>query len=376
MDELLTLDGIILRPQALPVRPSWEHIFGRSEPLLIEIGIGNGEFIVWLAEQNPSANCIGFEINRDYLFKARNRVKSAGLTNVRLVPMEGSKALSRLFAPETLTALYLNFPDPWHKERHKERRLVNEAFVWLLASRLVKSGQFLMVTDYEPYACEVITAFESCPAYQPLWEKPLQTELTGYYQTKYARKWSALGRPFFYIGFRKILSVELPEWVLQTYPLASLKGDEAMPQVVLKTGETVDWHELWRSLPKNLLWQRGDDVVNVKGCYLGDESVIVDLVVTEGRLMQRFFVSIHAHREGVMVKVHDASFLDFTTGVHRAVALVGTIAKRILKAELHCHSCQAKVWNEIVENFCPVKNSKAQIEQNEFPTTIDGKRSR
>lgn len=351
MEEVLTLDGIVLRPQALSVRPSWEYIFGRSGPLLLEIGIGNGEFIVWLAEQNPSANCIGVEINRDYLIKARNRVKSAGLTNVRLVPMEGSKALSRLFAPETLTALYLNFPDPWHKERHKERRLVNEAFVWLLASRFVNGGQFLMVTDYEPYAHEVITAFESCPAYVPLWEKPLRTELTGYYPTKYARKWSALGRSFFYIGFRKALNVELPEWVLQTYPLASLKGDEAMPQVVLKTRQPVDWRELWQSFPKGLLWQRGDNVVNVKDCYLGNEGVIVDLVVAEGRLMQRFFVSIHAHREGVMVKVHDASHPDPTRGVHRAVALVGLIVKRFLDADLHHHSCEARAWSEAVEHF-------------------------
>lgn len=352
MVEVLSLDGIILRPQALPVRPSWEQIFGRTAPLLLEIGIGNGEFIVWLAEQNPDKNCIGVEIDRDYLLKARNRVKSAGLTNVRLVPMEGSKALSRLFAPETLTALYLNFPDPWHKARHKERRLVNEAFAWLLASRLVNGGQFLMVTDYEPYAQEVIAAFENCPAYEPLWNVPLRTDLPGYYRTKYARKWSALGRSFFYIGFRKTRSVELPDWVLETYPLASLKGDEVMPQVILKTDRPVDWQALWKSFPKGLLWKRGDDVINVKGCYFGDDSIVVDLVVTEGRLMQRFFVSIHAHHDGIMVKIHDASHPDFTRGVHRAVALLGLIVKGLLNAELKHHSCEAKAWREAVEHLC------------------------
>lgn len=351
MEEVLSLDGIILRPQALPVRPNWEQIFGRSAPLLLEIGIGNGEFIVWLAKQNPNANCIGVEIDRDYLLKARNRVRAAGLANIKLVPMEGSKALSRLFAPETLTALYLNFPDPWHKERHRERRLVNEAFAWLLASRLADGGQFLMVTDYEPYAQEVVAAFESCPAYEPLWEFPLRRELPGYYQTKYARKWSMLGRSFFYIGFCKVRKVELPEWVLKTYPLASLRGDEVMPQVILKIQRPIDWQALWESFPKGLLWQQGDDVVNVKGCYLGDESLIVDLVVTEGRLMQRFFTSIHAHREGVMVKIHDASHPDPTHGVHRAIALLGLMVMTILNAELHCHSCEARAWREAIEHF-------------------------
>ena len=192
MEEVLTLDGIILRPQALPVRPDWAKIFGRQAPLLLEIGVGNGEFLVWLAQNNPEANCVGVEIDRDYLEKARNRVRAANLANVRLIPMEGSKALSRLFAPDSLSALYLNFPDPWHKKRHQERRLVNEAFAWLLASRLKIGGQFLMVTDYEPYAQEVVEAFKSCPAYEPLWETPMRTELPSYYQTKYARKWLPL----------------------------------------------------------------------------------------------------------------------------------------------------------------------------------------
>lgn len=359
MEDVLTLDGIVLRPKALPVRPNWEQIFGRSAPLVLEIGIGNGEFLVWLAGQNPDKNCIGVEIDRNYLLKARNRVKSAGLTNVRLIPMEGSKALSRLFAPESLTALYLNFPDPWHKERHKERRLVNEAFAWLLASRLINGGQFLMVTDHEPYAQEVIETFRNCPAYEPLWEAPLRKDLPGYFQTKYARKWSALGRSLFYIGFRKVRMIELADWVLKTYPLASLKGDETMPQVILKTQQSFDWQTLWQSLPKGLLWQQGDDVINVKGCYLGDNCVIVDLVVTEGRLMQRFFVSIHAHREGVMTRVHDASHPDFTRGVHRAVALIGLTVKRLLGAELHHHSCEVQAWREAIEHFSKVNSPES-----------------
>jgi len=352
MEEVLSLDGIILRPQALPVRPDWGQIFGRSAPLLLEIGIGNGEFLVWLAERNQDKNCVGVEIDRNYLLKARNRVRVANLTNVRLIPMEGSKALSRLFAPDTLLALYLNFPDPWHKKRHQERRLVNLPFAWLLASRLVLNGQFVMVTDYEPYAQEVVSAFRNCPAYEPLWDSPIRTELPGYYQTKYARKWSALGRPLFYIGFRKVRPVELPNWVLKTYPLAALRGDETMPQMVLKVSSPVNWHELWHALPKGLLWQQGDDVVNVKGCYLGDESIAVDLVVTEGRLMQRFFAFIHAHKDGVMVRVHDASHPDFTQGVHRAIALLALTVKRLLSgAEVHHHTCDARAFREALKHF-------------------------
>lgn len=352
VEEVLTLDGIILRPQALPVRPDWAQIFGRQAPLLLEIGIGNGEFIIWLARNNPHANCIGVEIDRDYIMKARNRVKASDLANVRLVPMEGSKALSRLFPPESLTALYLNFPDPWHKKRHEKRRLVDKAFAWLLASRLTCGGWFLMVTDYEPYAREVIVAFESCPAYEPLWDAPMKTELQNYYLTKYARKWLALGRLFFYVGFRKAHPVDLPEWVLKTYPLAGLEGGERMPQAILKTLLPLDWQALWKEMPKGIIWQRDGDLVNVKGSYLGENSILVDLVVVEGRLMQRFFALICPHREGVMVKIHDTCRPDVTPGVQRAIALLALSVKgSIADAQVHRHTCDTRVWQEALSQF-------------------------
>ncbi len=354
METVVSLDGIILRPQALPVRPAWEQLFGRTAPLVLEIGIGNGEFLVWLAQQHPEWNCVGVEIARDYLLKARNRVRASGLTNVRLVPMDGSKALSRLFAPETLSALYLNFPDPWHKKRHQERRLVNEAFAWLLASRLTVGGQFLMVTDYEPYAQEVVEAFTRCPAYEPLWESPLRPHLDGYYATKYARKWAALGRPFFYIGFRKKSAVDLPEWVLKTYPLAALRGDEPMPHAVLRVSQPVNWVQLWQAFPTGLLWQQGNEVVNVKACYLGTDSIAVDVVVTEGRLMQRFFVHIGEHRAGLIVRLHEASHADPTFGVHRAIALLAKVVKeRCEPAEIAHTTCDSRAWWEVFQAALP-----------------------
>lgn len=346
--EGLTLDGIILRPLALPIRPDWAKLFGRKAPLLLEIGVGNGEFLVWLAQRHPDANCVGVEIAREFLLKACNRVKATGLTNVRLVPMEGSKALSRLFAPDSLTALYLNFPDPWHKKRHQKRRLVDEAFAWLLASRLHLGGQFMMVTDYEPYACEAVTSFLRCPMYAPLWETPMRSELPDHYATKYARKWAALGRRFFYIGFRKVQAIELPEWVLGRYPLIGLRGDEPMPQVLLQVNEPINWQQLWQGLPKGVVWRdEEEEIVNIKAVYLGDDSLIVDLVVVEGKLVQRFFAVVHAHPKGARVGIHDANHPDPTKGVHRAIALLGQFVLGLLPgAAVVQTTCPAAAWKE------------------------------
>ncbi len=345
--ETLTLDGIVLRPSALPIRPDWTKLFGRKAPLLLEIGVGNGEFLVWLAQRRPEANCVGVEMARDFLLKARNRVKAMGLTNVRLVPMEGSKALSRLFAPDSLTALYLNFPDPWHKKRHRERRLVNEAFAWLLASRLCLSGQFMMVTDYKPYAHQAVAAFSRCPAYVPLWEASMRSELPDHPATKYARKWAALGRQFFYIGFCKTQGVEPPEWVMRFYPLMGLRGDEPMPQVLLQVNEPINWWQLWQGLPKGMVWRDDEEAVNVKAVYLGTDSLVLDLVVAEGKLMQRFFAVIHAHPKGVRVGIHEAFHPDPTKGLHRAIALLGRVVLRLLPSSAVVQTtCLAAAWKE------------------------------
>jgi len=349
---IVTLDGIILRPVALPIRPDWSTIFGRDAPLLLEIGIGNGEFLVWLAKRHPNANCLGAEIARKFLLKARNRIRKEGLTNVRLLPMEGSQALSRLFAPESLSGLWLNFPDPWHKRRHQKRRLVDEAFAWLLASRLCVGGTFVMVIDYEPYAQEVLAFFSACPAYAPLWEVPMRSELPDYYDTKYARKWKALGRPLFYLGFRKVRSVAEPDWFASVYPSAALRGDEPMPQVELHVGQPVDWERLWRDVPREVLWRSEDGVIVVKEAYQSDERLLLDVIVAEGKLTQRFFVVVHPHGRGLLVRLHEASHADPTKGVHRAVALIAKTLLRLLPdAQIAQTTCPPSIWRKLGEEM-------------------------
>jgi tRNA (guanine-N7-)-methyltransferase len=350
MAPLASLDGIVLRPIALPVRPDWAIIFGRDAPLLLEIGIGNGEFLAWLAKRHPDANCLGAEIAREFLIKARNRIRDEGLTNVRLLPMEGGQALSRLFAPESLSGLWLNFPDPWHKRRHQKRRLVDEAFAWLLASRLCVGGTFVMVTDYEPYAQGVLAFFSACPAYAPLWETPMRSELSDYYDTKYARKWKALGRPLFYLGFRKVQSVAEPDWLASVYPLAALRGDEPMPQVELCVGQPVDWERLWREVPREVLWRSKDGVIVVKEAYHSDERLLLDVIVAEGKLTQRFFVVVHPHGQGILVRLHEASHADPTKGVHLAVALIAKALTTLLPdAQITQTTCSPSVWRELAD---------------------------
>ncbi len=341
--------NIALKEEQLGIKPDWESIFGRSAPLYLEIGIGNGEFIVWLAKNNPDSNFVGIEVSREYFKKAINRAIASGVTNLRLIRIEGAKALSKLFDSESLSGLYLNFPDPWARKGRQERRLVNSGFVWLLADRLVLNGFFLMVTDYKPYAEEVLQFFSECPAFTLLWKEPMKQELPGYYKTKYARKWLSMGLPIFYIGFKKIKRVELPEWVCKLYPLIKLDKEGSLPLNILKVKEKIDVKQLKKAFSKEILWKKEKELIKILDIYFKEDAMLLDTLVVEGYLRQRFFVVINFYdKDKIIIKIHDSESPDLTDGVQRALVLITLKLKEIFsEAELVQSSCKAKIFKEV-----------------------------
>jgi len=349
---MFPLEKIEFKEEELGIRPDWEKIFKRKAPLYLEIGIGNGEFIVWLAERNPEADFIGVEVSREYFKKAVNRALKSGVNNLRLICMEGAKAISKLFSPSSLSGLYLNFPDPWAKKKQKERRLVNPAFAWLLADRLVQQGFFLMVTDYEEYACEVIEIFSRCPAYEPLWETPLRHELPGYYHTKYARKWLSMGLTLFYIGFKKVKEVELPEWVCKFYPIVNLKKEEPLPLNILKLNQKVEFKELAKIFSKEIIWRKDEELIKVLDVYFKEDGVLIDTLVVEGHLKQRFFISIAPYKDGLIISIHDSDHPDPTDGVHKALVLITfKLQKKFPESEVIQSTCKIKAWAHVRKNL-------------------------
>ncbi|RLG12528.1 tRNA (guanosine(46)-N7)-methyltransferase TrmB [Candidatus Pacearchaeota archaeon] len=343
---------IELKESNLQVYPSWEKIFGREAPLYLEIGIGNGEFIVWLAKNHPEANFIGVEVAKEFFRKALNRVVSANLSNVRLICMEGSKALCKLFFSQSLSGLYLNFPDPWAKKKQKKRRLINQAFVWLLADRLILNGFFIMVTDYKEYAEEVVNFFLNCPSFCPLWDSVIKNSLPHYYHTKYARKWLSAGLPLFYIGFKKIKHISIPEWVYTLYPLAKLKGGETLPESVIKINNKLNFFEIAKKFPTGVIWKNNHEICKIVEIYFNENNIILDLIVIEGFLKQRFFVSIHPHSDGLIIKIHDSDNPDATDGVHKALAFLTLYLQKILKSGILLRTnCKSKAFKEIKKLF-------------------------
>ena len=98
-------------------------LFGRSAPLLVEIGIGSGENLAAVSTARPSWNLLGFEVYDKVLGSAMGRLAEVDARHVKLVAGDGVSGLRHLLAPDSVGELQTYFPDPWHKARHAKRRL-------------------------------------------------------------------------------------------------------------------------------------------------------------------------------------------------------------------------------------------------------------
>jgi tRNA (guanine-N7-)-methyltransferase len=137
--------------------------FGRSAPLVVEIGSGVGESLVALAGARPSYDVLAFEVWQPGVAGALWRLEEAGVDNVRLISVDAVWSMRHLFEPGSIAELWTFFPDPWPKTRHHKRRLVQPAFVHDAATALAESGVWRLATDWAEYADAMRAALDAEP---------------------------------------------------------------------------------------------------------------------------------------------------------------------------------------------------------------------
>lgn len=126
-------------------------LFGRSAPLVLEIGFGMGEATVEMAAARPDLDLLAVDVHTPGLGGLLRDVEARGLTNVRVADGDAN-ALLPMLAASSVHDMRIFFPDPWPKRRHWKRRLVDEAFLSLAAERLVPGGRVHVATDWPDYA--------------------------------------------------------------------------------------------------------------------------------------------------------------------------------------------------------------------------------
>ena len=130
----------------------FESVFGRSAPLIVEIGSGHGETLIAAATESPATDFLGFEVFDASIASTLGKIASSGAGNVRLIAADAVSGLTYLIPDHRVAEIWVFFPDPWQKKRHHKRRLVSPDFLDLAVRKLVPGGILRLATDWESYA--------------------------------------------------------------------------------------------------------------------------------------------------------------------------------------------------------------------------------
>lgn len=124
----------------------WNTVFGNDNPIHIEIGMGKGQFIMALAEKHPEINYVGIEKYSSVLVRAIEKQEEMDLPNLFFIRMDAEN-IADVFAKDEVGRIYLNFSDPWPKDRHAKRRLTSMQFLERYKKILEKEGHVIFKTD-------------------------------------------------------------------------------------------------------------------------------------------------------------------------------------------------------------------------------------
>lgn len=132
------------------------QVFGRNSAVFLEIGFGMGDSLVQMAQANPAQDYIGIEVHRPGVGALLKKAEEAGVTNLKVFNFDAIDVLANKIPLASLAGVFLFFPDPWHKAKHKKRRLVQPPFVEMIAKYLAPAGKFHLATDWEDYALQMM----------------------------------------------------------------------------------------------------------------------------------------------------------------------------------------------------------------------------
>lgn len=146
----------------------FKEVFNNNNPVVIEIGFGMGTATLRIAKERTQYNYLCLEVFLAGFTKLLDKVGSEQLEHVRLMRFDAVEVLRTMIEDNSIAAFHIFFPDPWPKKRQQKRRLIQEPFAQLLASKLQKGGYIYAVTDWEEYAHQMLRVFGNTPSlYNP-----------------------------------------------------------------------------------------------------------------------------------------------------------------------------------------------------------------
>ena len=179
------------------MKGTWSQVFGNDNPIRIEIGMGKGTFITTLAANNPDINYVGIEKYSSVLLRAVEKQDELQLPNLRFIRMD-AEAICEVFGEGEVDSIYLNFSDPWPKERHAKRRLTSRQFLERYDAILKSDGVIEFKTDNRPLFDFSLEEVNESKWHLVEWTYDLhhnEKMNVGNIMTEYEEKFSSEGNP-------------------------------------------------------------------------------------------------------------------------------------------------------------------------------------
>ncbi|WP_165143057.1 tRNA (guanosine(46)-N7)-methyltransferase TrmB [Microbacterium endophyticum] len=169
-------------------------VYGRSAPLIVEIGSGQGHAIIHAASSRPDVNFLAIEVFRAGLARTMLDADRAGVSNLRLAEANAPEVLQHLLPAASVDEIWVFFPDPWHKKKHTKRRLIAPEFTDIALGALRPGGRLRLATDWEDYAKQMRTVLDAAHGFARDFDGDWAERFEGRVLTAFERKGSRVGR--------------------------------------------------------------------------------------------------------------------------------------------------------------------------------------
>lgn len=262
----------------------------------MEIGFGQGDFLIRQAKQNSSQNFIGIEIEKKLITRLSKRLIAEKLENVLLLHADARVAIERFFKQRSIHRLYALFPFPWPKKRHWHHRLFQKNFLKKINSRMRHNGQVLIMTDYGPYSEWIVAQARNtgfCISSE---------ETSSRFETQFELKWKGEGQKNFYqIRLRKKNHIDIP--IPQSIPLLTVNVKSFKPNAFFPKTITGSQHIIFKK-------------------FIFDDSrktAMQHVFVIEGPLIQKFLVRIQKIKNGWDIRPDPKAKIIKTRGIQKSL---------------------------------------------------------
>ena len=179
------------------LKGNWQSVFSSEQPIHIEIGMGKGRFIMDMAAAHPDINYIGIERYSSVLLRALQKMEFTPLMNLKFICMDAAE-VTEVFAAGEISRIYLNFSDPWPKDRHAKRRLTSQSFLARYDAILKKDGRLEFKTDNQDLFTFSLEEIPKAGWQLDAFTRDLHHDVVlnrGNIMTEYEEKFSSLGNP-------------------------------------------------------------------------------------------------------------------------------------------------------------------------------------